>query len=183
MAKRTDADLLERLKRGDRGAVREWFAAFHDDLLAYVSYKISRVKDAEELVQETFIQCLKHLPLFDGRSSISTWMKSIARHEIADYYRKKYAKKAIQTLPLHELILGRADKAAVKDSHQVSEDVRESLGRIRADYSELLMLKYVDGLSVKHIAAKLGRTVKSIEADLFRARQDFREIYALVSGA
>src|SRR3989344_1118054 len=97
-----DAVLLARLKSGDSPAVNEWFRAYHDRLLAFVSQKIDNAHDAEELVQETFVNCLKHLPLFRGESSIWTWMCGIAQHEVADFYRKKYAKKALKLLPLGE---------------------------------------------------------------------------------
>lgn len=170
------SDLLERLKRGDSAAVRGWFAEYHDEIFQFVCYKISDTTDAEEIVQETFINCLKHLPLFKGDASIATWMKSIARHEVADYYRKKYAKKAIQTIPLHEFILGK--ELQIEDAHEVATKVKKVLRQMRADYRELLLLKYVDNKQVTNIAAELGRTFKSVEADLFRAREDFKVLYA-----
>jgi len=173
-----DQQLVRQLKQGRSSAVRAWFRRFHQPLLRFVLMKVSQVDDAEEIVQQTFINCLKHLSLFNEKSSVDTWMKSIARHEIADYYRKRYAKRAIQTLPLHELIIGEED-AKIADAHQVSVKVKSVLRKMRQDYRELLLLKYVDGKQVKTIAREWGRTFKSIEADLFRARADFKELYAI----
>lgn len=170
--------LLIQLRQGRKGAVREWYESYYDDLYDYVAYKVSKNKDVEEIVQETFINCLKHVSVFAGRSSISTWMKSIARHEIADYYRKKYAKKALQTVPLHKLCLGHEE---VINHEQVVYKVKSALSKIRTDYKELLLLKYVDNKKVKTIAQELGRSFKSVEADLFRARRDFKEVYATIS--
>lgn len=170
--------LLEKLRLGQGRAVREWFHDYHDELYQYIAYKVSGHKDIEELVQETFINCLKHVSVFKGKSSISTWMKSVARHEIADYYRKKYAKKALQTVPLHKLCLGEGERL----SHQeLVNKVKRVLKIIRSDYKELLLLKYVDQKTVKTIAKELGRSFKSVEADLYRARKDFKEIYATVN--
>lgn len=171
-----EAKLLARLKAGEPDAVRQWFAHYHDRLLAFVSKKIDNPKDAEELVQETFMNCLKHLPLFRGGSSIFTWMCSIANHEVADFYRKKYAKKALHTVPLADFLL----HTKVENAHEVAEKVQLVLSKMRSDYKELLLLKYVDGKRVKEIAAELGRTVKSIEADLFRAREEFRLLYETI---
>ncbi|MBU0578508.1 RNA polymerase sigma factor [Patescibacteria group bacterium] len=165
--------LLHRLRRGDLVASREWFEKYAPALFKFVSCKISSHEDAEEIVQETFINCLKHLPVFSGKSSIKTWMIAIARHEIADYYRKKYAKKALQTLPLmEELSHEHFDDASV-----VAKKVVAVLNKMRKDYQELLLLKYVDGKKVRAIAGELRRSLKSVEADLFRARKDFKEIY------
>ncbi len=166
--------LVEQIKRGDNAAVRGWFADYYREIRRFIAQKLSTDPDIEELTQETFIQCLKNIQLFNGDASLLTWMKSVARHEIADYYRKKYAKRAIQTLALSHLIA-----ETVSDAHDVSEKVKNTLNTMRIDYQELLLLKYVDGKTVKAIAAELDKTVKAVEADLFRARQDFKELYAI----
>lgn len=173
-----DTELLARLKTGEQKAVREWFGLYHTKLLHLIQLKISNPEDAQEIAQEVFLSCLKHLPLFRGESSIWTWMCRIANHEVADFYRKKYAKKAIHTLSLDEIF---AFDTAL-DAHETSEKVKYALSHIRADYHELLLLKYVDKKKVTQIAKEMGKTVKSIESDLFRARNDFRQAYLEVEG-
>lgn len=179
MKKQTsDEALLEQLRKGEPRAVNEWFNLYHDRLLASVILRVTSIKDAEEIVQETFLNCLKHLPLFRGDASIWTWMNTIARHEIADYFRKKYARKAIQTLPLHEWLLAKN----VHDSHEVAEQVYFILDKMRKSYRDLLLLKYVEGKKVSAIAEELDRSIKSIESDLFRAREEFRVLWAAEYG-
>lgn len=167
---RYDRDLIKRLKLGEEKAVDEWFTVYHGRILAFIKKKISSDKDAEELAQETFVNCLKHLPLFRGKSSIFTWMCSIAKHEMADYYRKKYAKFAIRTLPLGEMLLA----SPIDDATEVSRKVKIILARMTKQQRELLLMKYVDKKKVKDIAKQLGRTAKAVESDLFRARGEFR---------
>jgi len=173
----SDSELLLQLKAGDQASVEYWFKTYQPKLLGFVKTKISLEKDAEELVQETFINCLKHLTLFRGESSIATWMQGIARHEIADYYRKRYAKKAITFLPLNELLLS----TKVSDAHDVSEKVKAVFHHLTQEHQELLLLKYVDGKKVKEIAQDLGKSVKSVESELFRAREEFKQQYTLAT--
>lgn len=168
-----DKQLLQRLRAGDKRSVRDWHALYFNDLLRVAIFKTSNPDDAEEIVQETFINCLRHLPLFQGKSSIKTWMMSIMRHEIADYFRKKYAKKAIKLLPLVEEILA----SPLVSSGEIDHWVRTTLAEMTKEKKELLLMKYVDKLKVKEIASKLGKSVKSIESDLFRARREFRGTY------
>ncbi len=178
-ATKKDSRLLERLRAGEKMAVQEWFNLYYDRLLAVVLVKVSNPKDAEEIVQETFLNCLKHLPLFRGDSSIWTWMNAIVRHEIADYYRKIYAKKTLETLPLHEWLLSRE----VHDSHEISQQVRLVLNKMRRGYKNLLVMKYVEGKKVAAIARELDRTSKAVESDLFRAREEFRVLWQSEYGA
>jgi RNA polymerase sigma-70 factor (ECF subfamily) len=169
-----DQRLLARLKKGDAKAVHQWFTSYHPRVKKLVMSKVSSEADAQEIAQDTFTSCLKHLPLFRGESSIWTWMSRIARHEIADYYRKRYAKKALKTLPLLEMVLHDAPPA---NAHDTSLKVKAALRQLPADHQELLLLKYVDRKKVRQIASELDRTVKAVESDLFRARQAFRAAY------
>ena len=168
--------LLDRLRQGDGSSSEEWFNQYYSILLKFVLFKIPDQADAEEIVQQTFINCLKHLSLFNHKSSILTWMQSIARHEIADYWRKKYAKKAIATIPLLDSFICEP----LNDASQVAYKVGLVLDKMRHDYRELLLLKYVDGKQVKVIARELKRSFKSVEADLFRARKSFKELYVQI---
>jgi RNA polymerase sigma-70 factor (ECF subfamily) len=171
-----EKELIFQLKKGEEQAVKTWFNTYSSRLLNIIQTKVSNKKDAEEIVQQTFLNCLKHLPLFLGNSSIWTWMNSISRHEVADYFRKKYAKKTIQTIPLSDLL----PLNQISDSDEVSQKVKEVLARMKTYYKELLMLKYADGKKVIEIAKELSKSEKSIESDLFRARKEFKELWAVL---
>lgn len=175
----SDSDLLQALKEGVPGAVRVWFARYKPVVAAVVASKLESQADAEELVQQTFINALRQLPLFRGEASLKTWLLAIARHEVADYYRKKYAKKALRTLPLSsftELLLN----TPIDDAHAVSVKVQHVLEKMTDRSRELLLQKYVDGKKVFTIAQDFGRSVKSVESELFRARSEFRSLWAEV---
>ncbi|OGJ37491.1 MAG: hypothetical protein A2383_00505 [Candidatus Pacebacteria bacterium RIFOXYB1_FULL_39_46] len=171
--------LVEQLRQGKNQAVKTWFKLFSPYLLAITLKKVSSHQDAEELVQETFINCLRQLPLFEGRSRLKTWMVSILHHEIADFYRKKYAKKTLQTIPLVNLILTQP----IKDASETSQKVRQVLSNMSQRKRELLLMKYVDKKQVKEIAHYWQKTAKSVEAELFRAREEFRLLYAQLERA
>lgn len=168
-----EAILISALQRGDQLAVEYWFKHYYRDLKKIALAKLPSDQVAQEIVQDTFINCLQSLNLFRGQSALSTWMQSVLRHEIADYYRKRYAKKFIRTLPLSDLLL---DKN-YKNAESTAEQVRTVLKRMLQSNKELLMKKYVDKRSVKEIAFEMGKTVKAVESELFRARREFKEVW------
>lgn len=165
--------LVEALKQGDDLAVEYWFKKYRAKLRQLALSKVSSVQVANEIVQETFISCLQTLNLFQGKSSLLTWMQSVMRHEIADYYRKRYAKKFIQTIPLSDIFLEQNYKDAASSAETVSLVLKQMLQKNR----ELLLKKYVDCKKVKEIALELGNSVKAVESDLFRARQEFKNLW------
>ncbi len=171
-----EAQLVELLKLGDKQAVDVWYSKYHLFIKQFIARKVEHKSDCEELVQQTFINCIKHIHIFAGRSSLRTWMCSIAHHEVADYYRKKYAKKALATMPLATHILD----AKMLYRHEIDDAVAHVLSQMKATSRELLLLKYVDKKQVAVIAEELGKTVKSVESDLFRARQEFKVAFSKV---
>ena len=156
---KADQLLLQRLRQGDEKAVAEWYRRFEPKIFNYILAKISSLPDAQELVQDTFLSCLQHLPLFRGEASILTWMRQIAQRRVASYYRKKYAKKIIKTLPIGDLVLS----AGVYDAQDISQKVILTLARLSLSSAELLKLKYIDDKSVKQIARELRQSVKAVE--------------------
>lgn len=168
-----ESQIIELLKLGDPAAVEYWFSEYENRMTHYFAQRIDSTADVHELVQETFVACLKQLPLFRGQSSILTWMISIAKHQVADFYRKKYAKKALQYLPLSHYLLD----SKIDDAHETAEKVKHVLAKMSASSCELLQKKYVDGKKVSEIAQELGKSVKAIESELFRARIEFKELY------
>ncbi len=172
-----EKELVKKLKRGDSLAVKKWFDFYHPKLLSLANLKISNPKDAEDVVQETMINSLRQIQIFREESSLRTWMNTILRHEIADYYRKKYAKKAISVVPLGKYLL---DKP-IADSRVVNDVVRLTLSRMGTYRKSLLLMKYVDGLKIREIAKKVGKTLKSVESELWRSKDSFKKIYAQIS--
>jgi len=173
--KHIEVALLSDLKRGLPQAVEQWFKLYKSHITAYVGVKIDSNKDRDELVQEIFVHSLQQLPLFRGEASLWTWMCSIARHEIADYYRKRYAKKALKTLPLMDWLAAESPG----DASDVSQIVHATLSKMTPKYRELLLNKYFDKYSVKKLAKVLDKSEKSIESDLFRARQEFKQLWSV----
>ena len=171
--------LVTALKRADELAVEYWFKKYHPKLKKLALSKAPNKELAEELVQETFINCLKSLNLFKGKSSLATWMQTVMRHEISDLYRKRYAKKFIQTLPLSDFLL---DKN-YKNAEETAVAVKKVLTKMASKNRDLLLEKYVDKKKVKEIALETGRSVKAIESDLFRARNEFKALWLKAEGA
>jgi RNA polymerase sigma-70 factor (ECF subfamily) len=194
MRKTQDWPLVQALRSGEARAVEHWYRLYQKRLTAFVSRKVSNPADVEELVQETFINTLRSLPEFVGQASLWTWMCAIAKHEIGDYYRKKYAKKVLQLLPLSDWLWGDFLTTNVTSAASVSEisalthedlvgKLEQVWQKIGADYCELLQEKYLDQLSVAQLAAARGKTVKAVESELFRARRAFKKAYQEVNQA
>ncbi|MGL5441115.1 MAG: sigma-70 family RNA polymerase sigma factor, partial [[Mycobacterium] stephanolepidis] len=90
MATGTDDDQLLELAlsagRGDQSALESLVKATQADVWRFVAY-LADTGVADDLTQETYLRALGALPRFAGRSTVRTWLLSIARRVVADHIR------------------------------------------------------------------------------------------------
>ena len=79
----------------DKKEARRFCLEWRPRLMRFVAQKVGRHEDVEEIAQDTLMSVLVSLPRFKGKSKLSTFVFAIARHEIADFYRKQKIKKGI----------------------------------------------------------------------------------------
>ena len=165
--------LIWQLRQGEVGAVRELYTHLKPKLKRWLLKQVGDERDVEELLHDTLLSLIDSLPIFRGESGLWTFALSIARHEVADYWRKKYAKKAIKTVPFMDQVY----IERLYSKKKVSQAIEQAYMRINAESALIIRWKYEDNLSVEVIAAKLGLSVKAAESRLFRARKAFRLTY------
>lgn len=171
-----ESNLITSLKLGDSKAVEMWYAQSKEKLLTFFLSQIPTPADAEELLHDTYLSCLAALPLFRGESGLWGWMLSIARHELADFWRKYYAKKAIRALPFGDELIERVGEVR-SSQFIVHSEIQHILQILPTEVSELLQLKYVDGFTVKQLAKRFGTSVVAMQSKLYRAKEAFAKEY------
>lgn len=144
-------------KRGDRGAFGRLYLRYsrlvHGVLLARVPYL-----EVEDLVQDVFVQALRHLSSLRSPEAFGGWIATIARRRAQDYFRR-----VRPTLELPAEIDG--------DSASPSHEAKVALAAIRAlpeAYQETLILRLVEGMSGPEISARTGLTPGSVRVNLHR---------------
>ena len=175
-SQKNDQEIVASLLAGDKKILHHFYHQASKKLRTYFLFHTADPQDCDELIQDTFLHFLDALPLFHYQSSLMTFITSIAQHEVADYWRKKYAKRLIHTIPILKNIIApiqTSERTALK-FHQALETTYQ---RLKPQQSALLRMKYEDALSVKEIAAKLGWSTKAVECQLYRARKAFQLVY------
>jgi len=154
-------------------------AILRQRLVRFVATKVNDRADVEDIVQETLISIYDSLVLFKGKSSFFTWACAIAKHEIADFYRRKKIKQIVfSRLPfLQGLVSEALGPELAYQELEAKTKIVNTLKRLSEGYARILRLKYVEGLSMRQIANQLNLTVKAVESKLTRARLAFQKIY------
>jgi len=173
-----EAQLVKDLRRRDPMAVAELYNAYADRIYSLVFNQVDRNREvAQDIVQETCVAALKSAAKFRGHSKIYTWLCSIANKKVSDFYRRQKRQAKYQTTKALELdqLGGEALAADPGESGERQEVTRLVLFSLPLHYRQVLILKYVEEMPVLEISQIMGRSPKSIEGLLTRARNELRD--------
>ena len=149
----------------------------YDDALPSVyGYFVRRCADrstAEDLTSETFLAAMDAVRKADPPPISVPWLIGVARHKLADYYRRRPDRLSVPVADLPEPVEPE-DHWDVELDRIVAESV---LARLPEKHRTVLALRYLDDRSVPECAELIGRTVHATEALLVRARKAFRSEY------
>ena len=181
MAADEQSSLITVLKGRDRSA---WSAAVDrhlHEVYGFVFHLVGGDRTVtEDLNQETWLEALDGIDQCDAtRGSFRNWLFGIARKRVALYYRRRALAGNAKSFS------GQFEESAeLGDISVLPEDVLEQVEQravVRAavlvlpdDRRNVLLWKYVEGLSVEAIAIRMGRTAKAVESLLSRTREQMR---------
>ena len=175
---------LEALIAGDRAEFARLVDLYSGPIYRLGLRMLGHTQDAEDVLQNTFINALTHLPQFEGRSSLSTWLYRIAANEALMLIRKKKPEVNLEdaeggaeagnlkpaqfvdwsALPEDELLSGEGKKILDEAIQTLPESLRI-----------VFLLRDVEGLSIKEAAEALNLTETNVKTRLLRARMFLRE--------
>jgi RNA polymerase sigma-70 factor (ECF subfamily) len=176
---------------GDQRAFDDFFHGYFDRLYRFALVRLNHDADtAEDVVQQTLVKAIDKIALYRGESALFTWLCRICRNTIVDTFRSSGQARA-RIVPFEEneeirLALESISAMQTDDPEtgtanaQLTRLVRVVLDYLPRRYGQVLEWKYIEGLSVKEIAGCLGVAPKAAESTLTRARNAFKEGFAVL---
>lgn len=178
-----DRALVDRMLAGDEAVFGEFFDMYFPRLFRFAMRRLRNEDAAEDVVQATLVRAVRGLSTFRGDAPLFTWLCTVCRRELATYSRRAARGPAMHAIDddpsvraqLESLASSLDDPERQLERQDLAMLVHLALDFLPARYGDLLEWKYVDGLTVAEIAARLEASPKSVESMLTRARQAFRE--------
>ncbi|HMB23386.1 MAG TPA: sigma-70 family RNA polymerase sigma factor [Anaerolineales bacterium] len=175
---------LEALAAGDRAEFARLVDAYSSPIYRLGLRMLGNPQDAEDVLQNTFLNVLTHISEFEGRSSLATWLYRIAANEALMLLRKKKPEVNLEDFEANEesddlLPTQFVDWSALPEDQLLSDEGKELLDRTIQTLTEPLRLVFqlrdVEGLSIKETAEALNLTETNVKTRLLRARLFLRE--------
>ncbi|MFA9556630.1 RNA polymerase sigma factor SigX [Evansella sp. AB-rgal1] len=152
------------------------YDTYHNTLFQYLYYMVRNREVAEELVQEVYIKVLHSYQSFEGKSSEKTWLYSVAKHVGIDYIRSQSRKKRKwegQKFEWSEKEFEIPDHALLPEEVLVQKDelqqIYNVLKQCSEDQQQVIILRYIQALSITETADVLGWTESKVKTTQHRA--------------
>ena len=168
------ASSYRRFLEGDDNGIVEIIRDYKDGLILFLNRYVNNIHIAEELAEDTFFRLVTRKPRFVANHSFKTWLFTIGRN-IAINYTKRAAK--IADVPISDLETIYADEHSLEKTYLQEERkiiVHRALSRIKAEYSQVLFLKFFEDLSNEQIAVVMRKTKRQIENLIYQAKQSLK---------
>jgi RNA polymerase sigma-70 factor (ECF subfamily) len=185
----SDRDLVRRMRDGDERAFTAFFDAYYPRLYRFAVARVGDAAAAEDIAQATIVLGIRKAGTWRGEAALFTWLCTLCRHEITAHCRRHdrlevtVADDAPEVRAQLEALAARMDGPYQQLERQdVARLVQLTLDYLPGRYGDVLEWKYLHGLTMHEIAARLDTTTKAVESLLTRAREAFRDGFATLTG-
>ncbi len=176
--------LVARAKTGDYEAFTALINAHKDKIYALARKLTGNKQDAEDIVQETLLKAVDNIDQFREEAAFGTWLYTIALNQSrAHYSRGKQAdlQPLEDYLPAHEhgqthsRLFDWADPHRIMEQDELNRLIDDAIAGLPQIYREAFVLRYIDDLPVKEVAALLNESEAAAKSRILRARLALRD--------
>ncbi|MBN8694599.1 MAG: RNA polymerase sigma factor [Bacteroidetes bacterium] len=185
-----NSELIAKAKAGEIAAFHQLFNPFQKELKAYVYRLVTDRSDAEDITHDVFVKAFEKIALFQGRSSLKTWVFSIATHMCIDFLRgrRRWESDSQDRARLHAEASMDVEEALInknKYSQYGLYEIKEHIDfcftcmskTLPIEQQIALILKDMFDFTVKEITEIIKSTVPTVKHYLHDARKTMTIIF------
>ncbi len=182
MSTEEDNKLVEKYLAGDDSSLRKLIDKYLKPVYNFL-YRLAGDKNvADDLAQDTFFKAWKNIKKFDADKSFKTWIFTIAKNTVYDYFRKK------KTIPfsnfideegnnyLENISEGSILPDEILDQKNIAQELDRKLSQVPEKYRTILLLHYKEDFSLQEIAEILKEPYNTIKSRHQRALAKLKEV-------
>ncbi len=180
----TDLELVAASRSGGAEAFRTLVERYQDRIFNTVFRLAGNEEDARDIAQETFLRVFENLARFRGDSAFYTWIFRIAVNQALTHRRQTARLRTVQAgddpleAPLSGTQAARLQTAAPEEEMQRREteaQIADALAYLDADHRAAVVLRDIEGLDYREIAAVLDVPPGTVKSRIHRARLLLRQ--------
>ena len=171
----SDETLVERIAAGNKLAMQALFARHRTSVYRWLLRLASNETLAEDLLSEVFLDVWRQAGRFECRSSVSTWLMSIARHKALSARRRRTEAELDEKNAVTLAAPGDDPEVALQEKDR-DELLRRALTRLSPEHRQVIDLVYYHEKSVDEVAHILDLPPATVKTRMFYARKKLAEL-------
>jgi len=186
----TDAEVVARVRAGDTALFEELMRRHNQRVYRVARAVVKDEADAEDVMQQAYINAFRHLDQFEERAQFSTWLTRIALHEALARRRRRHAHAAASVTvgdehgeQMDALIAPQPDPERQAYTAELAHMLENAVDALPEAYRIVFALRDVEGLSTSETAAGLALGEEAVKTRLHRARAMLRRTLSDQFGA
>jgi len=169
--------LAERARRGEPGTAVELIELFYEKIYAFLRRLTANDADAADLTQRTFGRVWQSLPTFEGRSSVASWIYSIAYHTYVDWRRANHRTESRSPEWWDARVCGAPGPDEAVSRKDLAAKLYASVERLAPELRDTVHLHYYQELTLQETADALEVATSTVK---YRLRQALSELEATI---
>ncbi len=171
-----DTALARRARSGDAQAFAALYERYFERVYRYVYYRVREDVEAEDVTSEVFFRALRAMPRYEPRQPFLAWLYRIARNAIIDRARAARPRVSFEDALAHP---DSGEHVVDPDAQLLATDrrarLRAALAHLTAEQQEVVVLRFVEGLSAEEVGKMMGKRAGTVRGLQFRALQSLRK--------
>lgn len=148
---------------------------YEKPIFNYAYRLLARREDAEDIVQNTFLNLYRHWRRIDPEQNVKAFIYKIATHEAYDLLRKRRRATELFIIDDPDVRFETIDRESPYSSVEMDADIGTALGKISPLYRSVLLLFYKEDFTYEQIASLLALPINTVKTRIRRAKQALRE--------
>jgi RNA polymerase sigma-70 factor, ECF subfamily len=170
--------LLFRAQNKDAEAFSQVYDLYVERIYRFIYFKVRTKEDAQDLTSEVFLKTWQYI--IDGNkvNNLNALFYRIARNLVIDHYRKATAKNelSIERDDLEQKQVLLVDEVEKIETKIRMENIADKLKDLKDEYREVIILRFVEGLSIGEIAQVSDKKKGAVRITLYRALNALRSL-------
>ena len=162
---------------GDSSAFGLLYDYYQPMIYRFVVLKVSRREEAEDITHQVFLNAWQNVRRYEHRGHpFSSWLYRIARNQIIDHYRAQKEEVSLEKLALEDIAVLPQVSAADPSAKLETERVLRAVRKLKAEYQDVIILRFIEDLSIKETASALKKTEGAVKLMQHRAMQELKKM-------
>lgn len=172
----SDGDTIQKVKQGDINAFGDLVRVYQGSMRAFTARYIPCAADAQDIVQEAFVQAFAHIESFDPARDFGPWMRGICKHKICNYYRARSRRDKLSVSLVDQALIEtiQDDSSCVSEPDPRLDSLNRCLSKLKDTHRTIMEWRYSRRESIEKIAQRVSRSAASVAQLLFRLREAVR---------